>query len=97
MLQEFSVLDEWVTVFWWAMSGGMQYLVAVASLLGMYAILWVQWAPTGIFGAHLIWVGIWLMHTDEYEDLGEYCDAMGTEMRQQCLHGCGWLAPVPDF
>ena len=70
------------------------FLVGFVSLLMMYGVLWVSWAPTGIIGAHLIWMGIWLDHSD-YEELGEHFQDMGGELRNQCLEGCGWLAPVP--
>jgi hypothetical protein len=88
------LMDVWLLLWlgWW------QFVIGFGSLLMTYGILWVSWAPTGIMGAHLIWMGIWLEHYgDDYEELGDAFEKMGHEMRYECLRECGWLAPVPAF
>ena len=59
-------------------------------------------AALGIFGAHLMWVGIWLEHEDgeegeNFEVLGAHFQTCGNQMRNACLQNCGWQAPMPDF
>ena len=73
------------------------YLVSLGNILLVYGSVWIQWAPTGIIGAHLISVGIWLEHTTDHESLGEELQVLGGELRNQCLLHCGWLASVPDL
>ena len=91
-------LIQWLMDVWWLLwLGWLHFLIGFGSLLMMYGILWVRWAPTGIIGAHLISIGIWLEHEDDFEELGEQFHEMGAMMRNQCLNGCGWLAPVPQM
>jgi hypothetical protein len=67
------LMDVWLLLWlgWW------QFAIGFGSLLTAYGILWVSWAPTGIIGAHLIWMGIWLEHYgDDYEELGDAFEKM---------------------
>ena len=49
----------------------LEFVFALVSLLTFYGILWVQWAPTGVLGGHLMWLGIELEEQEQFEDLGE--------------------------
>ena len=90
-----------LNVLYWLLTGGLEFLIAFASLFVMYGIIWVQWAPTGWLGGKLIAIGLYLEHTPNeehgalFEQLGFEFQDMGGDMRQECLDNCGWLAPIP--